>query len=222
MNLEFPQWRATCTPRHMSHRFFGILILQCVACANAGETRDANRGRAPQEPMESAEGTQRPAEPRPVDLPLCWGGAYPCVSGFDVTLEASEPWPLGRYFLRASVDHGPLAVCEIAFEPVVGAVTDTCDDEELGFRVTYRYDDETRAIQMLSFGGAFHVDVEILVAENLPPVVEIHHDVLVQKCSYVCALGEPLTVPVHLRSAPESERDAGDGGTSDAATDAAL
>jgi hypothetical protein len=160
-----------------------------------------------------------------LELPSCGPISYPCVSEFAVTLEAPEPWPVGRYFLRVSSNYGPPTVCEIAFEPVVGAVTDTCDDQEHGFRVTYRYDNETRAIEKVTFSGALRVDLEILIAENLPAVVEVHHDVVVQKCSYSCPIGQPLTVPVRVRSSAASERGAGaaDAGerTPDAATDAA-
>lgn len=144
-----------------------------------------------------------------MELPSCGPISYPCVSEFAVTLEAAEPWPVGRYFLRVSLNHGPATVCEIAFEPVVGAVTDTCDDQERGFRVTYRYDNETRAIEKVTFGGVLRVDMEILIAENLPAMVEVHHDVVVRKCSYSCPIGEPLAVPVRVRSAAESGRDAG-------------
>jgi len=153
-------------------------------------------------------------------------------SEFTVTLEASESWPVGRYFLRVSVDRGPTAVCEVAFEPVVGAVTDTCNDQEAGFRVGYRYDAEARAIEQVTFGSVHHVDMEILIAEGLPPLVEVHHDVVVQKCSLACPMGEPLSTPVHIPSAADSERDGGAGdagdaadageGAPDAATDAAL
>ena len=63
------------------------------------------------------------------------------------------------------------------------------------------------------------------IAENRPPVVEVHHDVVVKKCSYECPIGEPLAVPVRFLSAAESERDSGPAdageGTLDAA-DAAL
>jgi hypothetical protein len=114
-------------------------------------------------------------------------------------------------------------VCEIAFEPVVGAVTDTCDDEDHGFRVDYRYDGETRAIESLNFGSVRHVDLEILVAENLPPLVEVHHDVVVQKCTYDCARGEPLVARVQLSPAapPDAGADGGEG-VPDATVDAAL
>ncbi|HKO89643.1 MAG TPA: hypothetical protein VJU61_00730, partial [Polyangiaceae bacterium] len=131
------------------------------------------------------------------------------------------------YFLRVSLDRRPATVCEIAFEPVVGAVTDTCNSPDREFRVVYRYDDETRAIEAVSFGFVSHVDLEILVAEELPPVVEVHHDVVVQKCSVGCSLAAPLSVRVQMGSAVEPPgldagvRDASDGRL-DAAADAVL
>ena len=195
-------------------------MLHCVACAS--EASESNGDRAQPEPMGNIGGTQRPTDPEPLIFSTCGPTGYACVSGFTVTFEASEPWPLGRYFLRVSLDHGPPSMCEIAFEPVVGAVTDTCDDHERGFRLAYRYDDETRAIEKVSFGSVRHVDMEILVAENLPPVVEVHHDVVVQKCDYACAIGEPIVVPVQVPSAPQSERDAGPADAGKAAPDAAL
>jgi hypothetical protein len=223
--IGFSAWRATCSELRVSHRALVILFLHCLACANALEAPESDSETAHHEPMGSFGGTPPVTEP-PLEVPLCGPFPYPCVSEFTVTFEASEPWPVGRYFLRVSLNHGPPTVCEIAFEPIVGAVTDTCDDEERGFRVSYRYDNETRAIEKVTFGGVLRVDMEILIAEDLPPVVEAHHDVVVQKCSYICAKGEPLAVPVRVRSAAESERDAGaaDAGerAPDAATDAAL
>ena len=208
----------------MSHRTLVFLVLHCLACANALEASNSDRERAHHEPIGSIGAT--PSTEPPLELPLCGPTHYPCVSEFAVTLEAPEPWPVGRYFLRVSFNYGPPTFCEIAFEPIVGAVTDSCDDQERGFRVTYRYDNETRAIEKVTFGGALRVDMEILIAENLPPVVEVHHDVVVRKCSYSCPIGEPLAVPVRVSGAAESERDAGavDAGerTPDAATDAAL
>jgi hypothetical protein len=118
-------------------------------------------------------------------------------------------------------------VCEIAFEPVVGAVTDTCNSPAGEFQVVYRYDEEIRAIERMSFGLVSHVDMEILVAENLPPVVEVHHDVVVQKCSSACELAAPLSVRVQLGSAVEPPsvdggKDDASAGVLDAAADAAL
>lgn len=142
---------------------------------------------------------------------------------FSLALEASEPWPLGRYFLRVALDRRAPTVCEIAFEPVVGAVTDTCNGEDREFSVTYRYDDETRAIEGLSFGTVSRVDVEILVAEDLPPVVEVHHNVVVQKCTYVCEQAAPLTVPVQVGSAAKpSTVDAGEDDAGNVALDATV
>lgn len=206
----------------MSHRALAALLLHCLACASAREASDADRDRAHHGPM----GTSR--TPAPTEPPIVPCGPSPnaCLPEFTVTFESAEPWPVDRYFLRVSLDHGSPTVCEVTFEPVVGAVTDTCDDQERGFRVTYRYDNQTRAIEKLSFGGVQRVDIEILIAEKLPAVVEVHHNVVVQKCDFSCPIGEPLTVPVRVRSAAESERDAGGTdageGAPDAATDAAL
>lgn len=206
----------------MSLRALAIVVLGSLGCANAGEgsepvsdpTRDPPGIAFPPQPPDPAPGSS--------DCPLL-GSA--CVSEFAVLLEASEPWPLGRYFLRVAINRDTPTVCEIAFESVVGAVTDTCNDQEHPFRVSYRYEDEKRAIDEVSFGSeARHVDLEILVAEDLPPVVEVHHDVVARKCTYACALAEPLVVQAQLGSTPSVDAGVDDAGagTPDATPDAAV
>ena len=78
--------------------------------------------------------------------------------------------------------------------------------------------------------GARRVDMEILVAENVPPVVEVHHDVVrkVRKCTYACELADavPLVTRVLLSSVTGPSLDAGQHdagqGEPDAAVDAGL
>jgi hypothetical protein len=204
-------------------RALGAFVLLCFACAGGGEDLESRRGGSPYVPAGGVDHTQRSEDPIPPMPPLCPPIGGTCIEGFALTLEASEPWPLGRYFLRVALNRRPPSVCEIAFEPVVGAVTDTCNGPEREFRVAYRYDHEARAIDGLSFGLVSRVDMEILVAESLPPVVEVHHNVVVQKCSYACELAAPLLVRVNVGSATESSSaDAGEGDAGDSVLDAAV
>jgi hypothetical protein len=204
-----------------------VVVMLCLACANARGTPESDRETTQDEPMGNTGGAPRLEQPGVAELPAPDGcGLFAlCASEFTVKLNASELWPLGRYFLRVAIDRRPPSVCEIAFEPVIGAVTDTCNYEALGFSVTYRYDDQIRAIEQIRFGYVSRVDAEILVAEALPPLVEVHHDVVVQKCSIACSIAEPIVVPVHFPGVADAGADAGSAdageGALDAATDAA-
>lgn len=201
-------------------------VLSCVACTSGA----SERGSAPVEAQ--APDAPIPATSRsntiPPAPPSCPPRGGTCAAGFVLFLEAAEPWPLGRYFLRVARGGGPVTVCEIAFEPVVGAVTDTCNREEHNFSVVYRYDQETRSIDEVRFAGAVAiVDLEILLTEELPPLVEVHHTVVVQKCLFDCEQAAPLRVEVQFApEAPSVDAGASDSGASgsgaaDAAPDAA-
>ena len=68
------------------------------------------------------------------------------------------------------------------------------------------------------------MDLEILVADELPPVGQVHHNVVTRKCTYACALAEPLVVQAQLGSAPCVDAGADDAGagTPDASPGAAV
>lgn len=204
----------------MSRRAIAVFALSFFACAGTGEDSRSERGSS------SRRTTNGGLDQPPVDTvppvvpPLCPPSGGICIEEFTLALQASEPWPLGRYFLRVALDGRPPTVCEIAFEPVIGAVTDTCNGPDREFLVAYRYDDETRAIETLSFGLLSRLDMEILVAETLPPVVEVHHRVVVEKCSYACERAAPLAVRVQVSVGEPSSVDAGKGDAGGSALDA--
>lgn len=209
----------------MRVRALVIFTLACLACGGF-ESEGQPTPRDPVGAAGRAGEAQRPEDPPREPPPLCLFAGVACIEAFTVTLEAAEPWPQGRYFLRVALDRGEATVCEIAFEPVLGAVTDTCNGDDSEFRVDYRYDEEARAILGVSFGRVRRVDMEIVVADDLPPLVEVHHDVVVQKCSYGCDVAAPLVAQVQLSSGMDAGVDAADGdsgvGHSDASADAAF
>jgi len=133
--------------------------------------------------------------PRPVttmrEAPL--GIAYPCSPVVEVLFERASPWPVGRYYLRITRDQLIPLTCAIEFEPVVGAVIDTCNDRSPALTVAYAYDASRREITKLQLSWAEHsVDVEVFLAEDGPRVAELHHE-LTREClqSLTLDIAEP-------------------------------
>lgn len=87
-------------------------------------------------------------------------------------------WPIGRYYLRISWDEQEPLTCAIEFEPVVGAVIDTCNGQSQDLSVGYAYDAARREITSLQLLHAQRsLDVEVFLAEGEAPLGELHHDV---------------------------------------------
>jgi hypothetical protein len=64
--------------------------------------------------------------------------------------------------------------------------------------------------------------MEMVVADDLPPVVEVHHEVLVQKCTYSCNVAAHLVAQVQVGSAIKVGVDAGEDDAGEGSLDAAF
>jgi hypothetical protein len=132
-----------------------------------------------------------------------------CGPPFTLSLERAAPWQPGAYYFRVSVDDAPAQVCSVVFEPVLGAAHDTCNEAGLPFRVSYRYDSSAQEITALSFLSVQRVvEVELLVAEDEPPLLELRHQLswLPATGCAACASARPLSAQV---AGPSGSTDAG-------------
>jgi hypothetical protein len=142
------------------------------------------------------------------------------VAEFTVSFERDEARKPGAYFFRASADGGTPEVCSIVFEPVLGAVSDSCNNAGLRFSVSYVYDTSAQKISSVSFDARVRkVDLELLVSEAEPPLAELHYQIPASSlhvgvCG--CVSIDPLSVPIGPLAARDAGSDAAAGGASGA------
>jgi hypothetical protein len=206
-----------------------LLAAHASACARTEPDRIAADPNDRQ-PAETAT-TERPAreQPRTVPEPLtpppsvCDLG---CPVPFMLLIGRATPWEPGAYYFRVSVDDAPAQVCSVVFEPVLGAAHDTCNGAGLPFYVSYEYDSSVQQISALSFLSVQRVvEVELLVAEDEPPLLELRHELswLPASGCNSCRSARSLSAQI---AGPTSSADAGsppaDAGSSADAGDAAA
>jgi hypothetical protein len=164
--------------------------------------------------------------PEPSSQPCRGAGCPPicpdilCVdSAFGISFERADPWPLGAYYFRVRIDRGQPRTCKVEFEPVIGAVVDTCNDADFG--VGYLYVTEQPLLFGLGFSRSVsYVDVELLAAEEGPLLAEVHSEAVYVTgtlgegpCAQSCTAGKVLVVAVDGQAARSMGESAADGGS---------
>jgi hypothetical protein len=176
-------------------------------------------------PVSAANSFQGSTAPEPSSKP-CRGAGCPAIcpdilcvdSAFGISFERADPWPLGAYYFRVRINRGQPRVCKVEFEPVIGAVVDTCNDADFG--IGYLYVTEQPLLFGLGFSRSVrYVDVELLAAEEGPPLAEVHSEAVYvtgtlgePPCAQSCTKGEVLVVVVDGQATSSIGESAADGG----------